>query len=436
MKAFVAGGGLAGLTAAYELKKAGWNVTVLEAEATPGGRSSTMRIDGYTVDTGATQLSSGYKEYLRLCEEVGLSDQIYSGSNSVGIVRDGKLHEIDGGKVLSGPLSPIISWGSKLMMIKTLVDAARLKPKLDYLELSRSFQDDDESVAAYSKRRLNPELFEYIVSPLLRGNFLRRPDDASKLDWFAILRSFAGQQMLAMRGGINRLPALLASSVETRLRARVTRVESKGDHVSVSWIEDGIEHVEVADACVVATRLPEAVQICPAYAASAGALDRKLTYSQGTLVHLGYARATTTPVTGVFISPREHEQIALIWMEHNKLPESAPEGHSLITCYFDAAARDDCHAMTDDALIRIGSEYVQRLFPELNGHLQMSRVSRWPLAIPFPRPGVYAEVHKLCQQLDPQDRVQYAGDYFTCTGQNSAIYYGRKAAGDLIRHCR
>jgi monoamine oxidase len=39
----ILGAGIAGLVAAYELRKAGYRVTVLEARARPGGRSWTIR---------------------------------------------------------------------------------------------------------------------------------------------------------------------------------------------------------------------------------------------------------------------------------------------------------------------------------------------------------------------------------------------------------
>ncbi|MFM8424958.1 MAG: FAD-dependent oxidoreductase, partial [Chloroflexota bacterium] len=39
----VIGAGMAGLSAAHELTKAGWNVTVLEARSRVGGRVHTVR---------------------------------------------------------------------------------------------------------------------------------------------------------------------------------------------------------------------------------------------------------------------------------------------------------------------------------------------------------------------------------------------------------
>ncbi|HEV8556442.1 MAG TPA: phytoene desaturase family protein [Actinophytocola sp.] len=53
----VVGAGLAGLSATLYLLGAGRQVTVLEAEATPGGRAGSSMMDGYSTDTGATVLT-------------------------------------------------------------------------------------------------------------------------------------------------------------------------------------------------------------------------------------------------------------------------------------------------------------------------------------------------------------------------------------------
>jgi protoporphyrinogen/coproporphyrinogen III oxidase len=435
MKAIIVGAGLAGLTAGYKLKQAGWQVTVLEVSHYAGGRAATVHDGGYAIDTGATQITSGYKEYLALCDEVGLTSELIDCSQIVGIVRGGRIHELDGSNILSGPLSSIISWRSKLSLLNTIADKLCMKPRLHYLDISDCHQHDTESIADYARRSMTAEAYEYLAAPLLRGNFQRNPDKASKLDWFAILDNFVGQKMLAVRGGIARLPTVLASQLDTHLNSPVQRVEKIGDKVAVSWIEQGVECNDSADACVIATRLPEAVAISPAYASTAAVLNQKLYYSRGLLVHLGFRKTTHSKVLGIFLPQQEQQQISLIWMEHNKSPECAPAGHSLITCYFDAACRDDYYSMLDDKAIDVARNYLEQLFPELKGQCDLSRVSRWPLEIPFPEPGVYREIHKLKQQLLPSDRIQYAADYFTCTGQNSAIHYGQQAAENLIRYC-
>lgn len=53
----VVGAGLAGLSAACHLVADGHDVTVLERDATPGGRNGVLRTDGFTFDTGPTVLT-------------------------------------------------------------------------------------------------------------------------------------------------------------------------------------------------------------------------------------------------------------------------------------------------------------------------------------------------------------------------------------------
>ncbi len=57
--------------------------------------------------------------------------------------------------------------------------------------------------------------------------------------------------------------------------------------------------------------------------------------------------------------------------------------------------------------------------------MDMSHVTRWPMAGPNPATGIYAKVAAMKARINPDDCIQLAGDYFTCTGQNSAIYWGK-----------
>lgn len=71
----VAGAGLAGLVAAYELSQAGHNVTVIEARKRAGGRVFTLRepfADGLYAEAGATRIPVGHDLTLRYVKQFGL----------------------------------------------------------------------------------------------------------------------------------------------------------------------------------------------------------------------------------------------------------------------------------------------------------------------------------------------------------------------------
>ncbi|HLE71336.1 MAG TPA: FAD-dependent oxidoreductase, partial [Vicinamibacteria bacterium] len=74
-RVLVVGAGLAGLSAAYELHKAGYGVTVLEARSRPGGRVRTYRdpfADGLYAEMGAEYVDATDEYDHQYCKEFGL----------------------------------------------------------------------------------------------------------------------------------------------------------------------------------------------------------------------------------------------------------------------------------------------------------------------------------------------------------------------------
>ena len=70
----VLGAGLAGLSAARDLKRSGADVTVLEARDRVGGRVEAVTLpDGRTVQGGGEVFGPGHAAYGELVEELGLS---------------------------------------------------------------------------------------------------------------------------------------------------------------------------------------------------------------------------------------------------------------------------------------------------------------------------------------------------------------------------
>jgi oxygen-dependent protoporphyrinogen oxidase len=433
--AIVVGAGLAGLTAGYYLSKAGWNVRVIDAASYVGGRVSTLRKSGYTLDTGATQLSSGYREYLALCDELGLRSQVVASSSRVGVIRHAKIHVINGKNMVSAPFTRLLSLRGKWKLLRTIRDFLALRPTVDPLDVSANWEVDTESTATYAARRVGLEVYEALMDPVVRAYVMNRASNVSVLEWFSALKILTGEGMLSMNNGNDCLPLALANQLDVRLNCPAVHVsvEHAAVRVDVRPEGGGLESL-YADRCILATRLPEAISLCDRARAIAGRLGEIGKYNRGLVIHLGYSRRPSCPAVGFLLGAAEHEEIGLIWLEHNKNSDRAPHGHALFTLYFDEAVADRCYQKSDRELVSISGAYIEQLFPELKGLSDFDNVTRWPLGILNPAPGIYREVHAMKSRVKVEDPVQLAGDYFTCVGQNSAIFYGKSAAERLIAH--
>src|SRR5437660_163605 len=88
----VVGAGTAGLTAAWELSRAGVEVTVLERDDRVGGRVLTADVEGTPVEFGASFLTNFYPATLRLARDIGLTDGAKPVQALGGVPRGGRLY--------------------------------------------------------------------------------------------------------------------------------------------------------------------------------------------------------------------------------------------------------------------------------------------------------------------------------------------------------
>lgn len=433
-KAIVIGAGLAGLTTAYRLRQSGWQVKLIERAGQVGGRAVSVSKQGYIFDSGAVGIGTVYKDYMALVDELGLRDQVVMASTVSATLRGGRVYEIDAARPLTAITSGLLSLRSKLKLINLFRDLAKIKPHLDIRDVAAAAQFDDETCEAYARRRLNPELLEYFIEPMLRTLNLNRAANISKLELMNALAGLFDTQFVTIRGGVSVFAEILAAGIELQLDTEVLGVRRHADGVDV-LIADGAggSITEQADVCVIATPLPQALRLYPEaqqhYAPLAG-----IRYNRGLCVHLGFRAPTRSKTLMVMMPPSELPEIALFFMEHNKSADRAPPGHSMITVFFDETAIDRPWSLDDAALIAQTSAIVEKLLPELAGQLEMSQVTRWSPGLTNPNLGIYKAMQKVNRAVDPADRVQLVGDYRSTAGQNSAVAWGNNVARDLIRH--
>lgn len=430
-RAAIVGAGLSGLTAGYRLQQAGWEVDVFEATNTAGGRVQTVRTDGYAIDTGASALGSTYHSYIELARELGV--ELRSTAPYIGIRRAGTTHLLNmDHMVRSGLRTPLLSLGAKLRIPRLALDVtvAKGRGRLDYADLAKAAPLDTESARAYATRALSTELDSYLCEPIVRTMLIADTDKVSKVELFSGIGNIFTAKILAAAGGQGRMPEALAERLKVHLQTTVTEVRRIQSGVRVTQSGTTSDY----DACVVTCPLPEATAICPDDRPVLEQLNDSLAYTQCVSVAVATTRPPECPAFLVMFPSVEDPDIALMFLDHNKAPDRAPVGRGLLSCLWETGASERMIGASDEAVVEHTLATVFKVFPELRGTVAFTHVTRWHSALPFTRIGAYRDIRRLNAGLDPASPVQYAADFMSAAGQNTAVEFGNRAARNVIAH--
>jgi protoporphyrinogen oxidase len=164
----VIGGGYAGLTAAYELQKRGYAVTVLEKYGSWGGQAATLPLLGTRIEHFYHHLFGSDVYILGLMDELGIGDQLRWIESKVGWFSDGQIFDL---------VTPF-----DLIRFTPVSLVNRIKLGLMYLYLPRvNDWKRLERITArdWILRTLGQEVYDKFWGPLLRGKFGEMADQVS-----------------------------------------------------------------------------------------------------------------------------------------------------------------------------------------------------------------------------------------------------------------
>ena len=435
-RAIVVGAGIAGMAAAFRLKQAGLDVRVLEAGERVGGRMSTVARDGYLIDPAASFISSACAPMTRLIADAGLTAAVAPTSSLVGIPRGGEIHRIAMDTPLRTARTRLLSWRAKAQLARLAFDVLRARKQLDYAAPERSVPFDDESLEQYARRRAGEEAYDYLIAPLSAACFGVAPADVSKAGFYFMLANFlfAGGCVNAPTG-IAFLAEGLARHVDLDLHARVSAVTETPGGVEVTWVDgEDTEHVEEADAAVIAVPAPVMLDIYPQLTGEARTILEQVDYVRSISVSLGLISAPPEPSAMLIVPPREHPDVLVVVLEHNKAPGRAPAGKGLIT--FDwQGPWSEAHWEDGDGSIR--EQTLAAFAKALPGlveasNVDMTHITRWRHCLVRGRSGHYRSLKRLSELTElGSSRVQLAGDYLALSATGAAMCSGEAAAARL-----
>jgi oxygen-dependent protoporphyrinogen oxidase len=478
------GGGIAGLSAAWELSGGegpGTRVIVFEAQSGFGGKLKTATFGGRDVDLGPDAFLVRRPEAAALCAELGLTGELVApGERRAYVWSRGRLRTLPAGLALGVPTR----WGP-LARSGICSPAGLVGPLRDLLRPSFGSSPDagapvvDRAVGDVVRRRLGRQVTELLAGPLIGGIHAGDVGTMSAAAVFPALLEADGKSgslmralratmprpgttaavsgitaggsdertgaeapvFLAPRGGMARLVDALTGALEGRgveLRpggpvreltrsgdGRRWRIETEND----GWDVDGV---------VLALPAPGAAGLVEAHdAALAGSL-RSVVYSSVALITLRFeATAVGRALDGSgFLVPRGRGPeagplvTACTWLSA-KWPELKQPGQVLLRVSVGRQG-DDRHESLEDG------ELIDRCRAELGpmmgglGTPTETLVTRWPLAFPQYAVGHLDRVASMEAAAGRLRTLALAGAAFHGVGIPACIGSGRRAARSVL----
>lgn len=440
----IVGGGIAGLSAAWELSRRGYRPLVLEQTARPGGVIRTERLAGFVIDAGPDSLLTQKPAAIELCRELGLGERLLPTlpPRTAFVVRDGKLVPLPEASFLGFPTrlrpfvrSPLFSWRAKMRMgLEVLVPPRR--------------DTRDESIGDFVRRRFGREAVRYLAEPLLAGIHSGDVDQLSMQALFprmiemerthgSVLRALARSPARpSTEGAFQSLPGGLEELVVTLVSKLPSDMIRCGS--TVISVEEGKPFLITTNR---GERIQAAVVIlaAPAWAVSSmvAPLDRELSqligriaYASSATVAIGLRRDQIGhPLDGTgFVVPRCERRtlMAATWVSA-KWPQRAPEGYALLRGFVGGANDPDALSATDSTIAGAAFSELSSLL-DISGEPLFSRVYRWPRASAQHEVGHLDRMAAIDRRLAAFPGLYVTGSGFRGTGIPDCVADGRATA--------
>ncbi len=448
-KALIIGGGISGLATAWLLnKQAGeagipLQLTLLEQEKQPGGKIKSVKEQGYLCEWGPNGFLDSKPQTLELCKALGISEQLHRSNDNARkrfIFSDGELHRLPENGI-SFLKSRLLSWPGKIRLVGEPFAAGH--------------PGDDETLAAFGRRRLGDEAMRKLIAPMASGIFAGDPETMSLVscfpriaelerDYGGLFRAmFAlakkkkqerkegkisssaagpGGTLTSFKQGIQFLTDNLALQLGERVKTGVSAVSIRGNR--------GKWEVKTSDGSLFEADL--VISASPAFAAAPmietadseiADLLRQIPYSTLSVICCGYQLAGLGhPLDGFgFLVPKEEGRTVLgtLW-DSSMFEQRSPEGTALLRSMAGGACRPELIKLSDDELLKRVCEDL-KVSMGITKSPDFVQIIRHQQAIPQYISGHSKRLAAIEQRLSEKKGIFLTGNAFKGVGLNDCV---------------
>ena len=438
----VLGAGISGLSTAYWLIKEGYNVTVFEAQRSPGGAMVTEVTDDYLIDYGPNSGLETTPLIAKIVDEVGLKDEmVYASesSNTRYILRNNILHPL--------PTGPKAFLKTKLFSTKA---------KLRLLKepfVGRSGDGYFQSIAEFVERRLGKEFLDYAIDPFVSGVFAGDPAKLSVASAFPKLyrleeiygglikgmilgarerkkrneESKQSAKMFSFVNGMQTFPQAISNKIKDRvhLNCIVENIKKFENGYKIYYSEQDFK-VE-AETDIILSTIP-AYKVPDIYSSMEDPTQKVLDniyYPPVMVLYLGYKKENIgQPLDGFgFLIPSKEKKsfLGAIWSS-SIFPNRAAEDKASFTLFIGGSRSPNLLDENHEELIKkVISEFSELM--QIKGDPDFVKSNFWKKAIPQYNLG-YVQTESVLSKFEKENKGFFLG----------GNYLGGISVGDCIKN--
>jgi protoporphyrinogen/coproporphyrinogen III oxidase len=453
----ILGGGIAGLTAAYELAKLSRqnepiHVSLYEASTRLGGIVETIREGGFVIEGGPDAWVSEKPWARELAVELGLEEElIYSNDvqRKTYILIDSILRAMPDGMRMMVPTDLAALDASNLFSEEAKqafhheIDRAQ--------ELKATIPLHDESVADFVRRHFGDEVLRKIGAPLLSGVF---GGDVTQLSVRAVMAPFVALErehgslisgLQTRDASTKKLPIFttLRSGLGTLIDRMVAAIPQEWIHLGTSVIslepsgEGWTVHTSAGSGCFDSVLIATPLHIARGLLAPLdpiAAQNMQMEASSAVVVGFGFEDAAALPLPPGFgfLVPAgsNHLLLACTFMDQ-KFPGRVPAGGRLLRAFFGGASAERVQRCGNDEIASIARMELARILGPLP-EPRVTVVRRWPLSLPQYAVGHLERMAVVDQQVRSLKKLALLGNGYRGVGLPDLIRDARTAARRCI----
>jgi monoamine oxidase len=437
----VIGAGLAGLSAAYELQRLGWQVTLLEARDRLGGRVHSLRSfsNGLVAEAGGEFIEESHTRMLAYADQFNLK---------LGCVGSWQGQDEDWASFegKAGPMSDATIWGAnlheevgKIWFALAQLGELILDPHQPQAGRGAEYLDTKSTADWIDSLDVHPLAKQDFIQHI-RSEYTCEPERQSLLDlarnasmYYSTIDRNSNYRVV---GGNDLIPRALAAALDdVRLNVPVTSIRILPDEVAVTYQQaDSYQTLSSAFA-ILAIPLTTArrIEFQPPLPEAHRRMVEELSYGSVTKVLIEY-RKRFWDERGWNGRLTTDAPIVLTWHATSHVEDE----HGILTVYTGGQPGARFAALSDAERIRVAVAEIERLFPGTSDLIECTATVAWPNE-PYTR-GSYAalapgEVTAHWKTLfEPAGRLFFAGEHATDIQgfMEGAVESGQRAAATII----